>query len=83
MSMYKRITLEDRINIMAGVLQQASLKQIAFRIDKEESSVIREILRNSQIVITRKSCEHCKKVCLFKTNYVNGKCIEFEVIPCT
>lgn len=81
--MYKRITLEDRINILAGIIKQVSLKQIASRIDKEESNVIRETLSNSRIVITRKSCEHCKKVCLLKTNYVNGQCSEFEEIPCT
>ena len=63
--MHKRITLEDSINILAGILKQASLKQIAFRIDKEESSIIREILRNSRIVITRKVASIIKKyVCL-------------------
>ena len=83
MSKYKRITIEDRMDIQAGINEDRSLKVIANKTHKSPSSIIREIINNSEVIEERKTCGHCALVCLVKEgNYVNCSCQKFQRIQC-
>ena len=80
---YNRITIEDRMDIQAGINENITLYDIAKKIHKNPSSVIREIKNNSQIKEERKTCSHCAKKCKpEERSFLNGDCINFESIPC-
>ena len=82
MSKYNRITIEDRMDIQAGINENITLYDIAKKIHKNPSSVIREIKNNSQIKEERKTCSHCAKKCKpEERSFLNGDCINFESIP--
>ena len=66
MSKYKRIITEDRMDIQAGIIEDKSLKVIANKTHKSSSSIIREIINNSEVIEERKTCGHCDLACLVK-----------------
>ena len=83
MSKHKRITIDDRMDIQAGINENKSLKVIANKTHKSPSSIIPEIINNSEVIEERKTCGHCALVCLVREgNYVIGSSQKFQQVQC-
>lgn len=82
MNKYKRLSAKEREDILTGIAQDASLKEIAESIGRSESTIYREILTNSIKYEPRKTCSHCTKNCKNRDTFINGSCKNFEKKIC-
>ena len=50
MERYKRIQIEEREEIMKGVIERKSLREIASKLNRKVSSIIREIRKAEKAI---------------------------------
>jgi len=80
-----KITDDDRMNIQAAIKQNYTLNKIACIINKDRSSVYREIVCNAIYKETEKICANCKFIneCKFKLNFNQySSCQRFQYLEC-
>lgn len=76
-----RLSLDNRINLQAGIEKGLSLKQIAEIVHCNRSTIYREILNNCRIIDCQHSCAHCSKQCGKRGIFVEN-CLEFSIKQC-
>lgn len=78
-----RLGHDDRINLQAAIAKGYSLRKTSQILNKDRSTVYREIVNNCYYKDCRHSCGHCKFDCKEKsTHFKNGKCQEFVASEC-